>query len=174
MDELNNKNDKLISEQAAIDALKEKVFSNLTDEFYGAMQVLDELPSAQPEIKCIAKVTLTDEQVKEAIEKAKCEILAAQPEQDEWCTDCKEYDSEKHCCHRWSKVIRNTVNELSAAWQWTPVEDSPKRSGWYIVTKRFGNGETWIGTKWYSTAYGWNGDGILAWMELPEAYKEGE
>ena len=41
----------LISRQAAIDALKEKVFHNLTDEFYGAMQVLDELPSAQPERK---------------------------------------------------------------------------------------------------------------------------
>ena len=24
----------------------------------------------------------------------------------EWCTDCKEYDQEKHCCHRWTKVIR--------------------------------------------------------------------
>ena len=40
-----------ISRQAAIDALKEKVFHNLSDEFYGAMQVLDELPSAQPERK---------------------------------------------------------------------------------------------------------------------------
>ena len=39
----------LISRQAAIEALKEKVFSNLTDEFYGAMQVLDELPPAQSE-----------------------------------------------------------------------------------------------------------------------------
>ncbi len=39
----------LISRQAAIDTLKEKVFHNLTDEFYGVMQVLDELPSAQPE-----------------------------------------------------------------------------------------------------------------------------
>ena len=28
------------------DALQEKVFHNLTDEFYGAMQVLDELPPA--------------------------------------------------------------------------------------------------------------------------------
>lgn len=41
--------DDCISRQAAIDALKEKVFHNLSDEFYGAMQVLDELPSAQPE-----------------------------------------------------------------------------------------------------------------------------
>ena len=43
--------DDLISRQAAIDALKEKVFHNLSDEFYGAMQVLDELPSVQPERK---------------------------------------------------------------------------------------------------------------------------
>ena len=38
-----------VSRQQAIDALKEKVFHNLSDEFYGAMQVLDELPSIQPE-----------------------------------------------------------------------------------------------------------------------------
>ena len=42
--------DDLISRQQAIDALKEKVFHNLSDEFYGAMQVLDELPSAQTEV----------------------------------------------------------------------------------------------------------------------------
>lgn len=41
----------LIDRQAAIDAVKEKVFHNLTDEFYGTMQVLEELPSAQPERK---------------------------------------------------------------------------------------------------------------------------
>ena len=49
---------------------------------------LNSLPSAQPKIKCIANVTLTDEQVKEAFEKAKCEILAAQPDHIR-CRDCK-------------------------------------------------------------------------------------
>ena len=29
----------------------------------------------------------------------------------EWCHDCKEYDQEKHCCHRWSKVIKQTIDE---------------------------------------------------------------
>ena len=29
----------------------------------------------------------------------------------EWCTDCKEYDQEHHCCHRWTKCIRNTLSE---------------------------------------------------------------
>ena len=30
----------------------------------------------------------------------------------EWCTDCKEYDQEKHCCHRWSKMIQKTIEEM--------------------------------------------------------------
>ena len=34
-----------ISRKAAKDAIAEKVFHDLTDEFYGVMQVLDELPS---------------------------------------------------------------------------------------------------------------------------------
>jgi len=35
-----------IRKEDAKDALQEKVFHNLTDEFYGAMQAIDELPSA--------------------------------------------------------------------------------------------------------------------------------
>lgn len=30
---------------------------------------------------------------------------------EEWCTDCKEYDNEKHCCPRFNKVIRTTLND---------------------------------------------------------------
>jgi len=43
-----------ISRQAAIDELQEKVFHNLTDEFYGTMQVLNELPAADvvPVVRC--------------------------------------------------------------------------------------------------------------------------
>ena len=35
-----------------------------------------------------------------------------EPQTFKWCTDCREYDQEKHCCHRWSKVIRDTVEEM--------------------------------------------------------------
>lgn len=38
--------DKYIRKEDAKYALQEKVFHDLTDEFYGAMQVLDELPPA--------------------------------------------------------------------------------------------------------------------------------
>lgn len=39
-------------------------------------------------------------------------LPSAEEESFEWCDACKEYDQEKHCCHRWTKVIRNTVEEL--------------------------------------------------------------
>lgn len=38
--------------------------------------------------------------------------LEQEPQTFKWCTDCREYDQEKHCRHRWSKVIRNTVEEM--------------------------------------------------------------
>ena len=38
--------DEYIRKEDAKDALQEKVFHDLTDEFYGAMQVLDELEPA--------------------------------------------------------------------------------------------------------------------------------
>lgn len=40
-----------------------------------------------------------------------------QPEQhyDEWCTDCKEYDHERHCCPRFNRVIRETLKDCKAA-----------------------------------------------------------
>lgn len=36
-------------------------------------------------------------------------------EEFEWCHDCKEYDAERHCCPRWTKVIRKTVEDLKRA-----------------------------------------------------------
>jgi hypothetical protein len=42
----------------------------------------------------------------------KIKALKQETQSFKWCTDCKEYDQEKHCCHRWSKVIRDTVEEM--------------------------------------------------------------
>jgi hypothetical protein len=43
-------------------------------------------------------------------------LPSAEPDSGEfeWCHDCKEYDQEKHCCHRWTKVIRKTVEEVKS------------------------------------------------------------
>lgn len=45
----------------------------------------------------------------------------------EWCTDCKEYDHEKHCCPRWTKVIRTTLNDnINAVLDEIRAEIEPK------------------------------------------------
>ena len=36
-------------------------------------------------------------------------VPSTQPEADEWCADCKEYDHDKHCCPRWNRVIRTAM-----------------------------------------------------------------
>ena len=47
-----------------------------------------------------------------AIECPKCGQLIYDDETEyEWCKGCKEYDTEKHCCHRWSSFIRYTLND---------------------------------------------------------------
>lgn len=39
------------------------------------------------------------------------ELPTIERKTDEWCSDCKEYDQEKHCCPRWNRVIRQTLSE---------------------------------------------------------------
>lgn len=47
-------------------------------------------------------------------------LSSAQPERryDEWCNTCKEYDQEKHCCPRWNRVIRTTLQEAQRTGRW--------------------------------------------------------
>jgi hypothetical protein len=45
-----------------------------------------------------------------------------------WCTDCKEYDQEKHCCHRYSKVVKDTVAEIRQELKtghWVGIDEYP-------------------------------------------------
>ena len=49
--------------------------------------------------------------VEEAVRRIE-QLPFAQPYSlDEWCTDCKEYDQERHCCPRFNRVIRQTLSE---------------------------------------------------------------
>lgn len=38
-------------------------------------------------------------------------LPSAQPDLNEWCTDCKEYDKEKHHCPRFNRVIREALKD---------------------------------------------------------------
>ena len=113
--------------------------------------------------------------------------LEQQAEDNEWCLDCKEYDKEQHCCHRFTKVIRQAVEEHQMEWpdgKWTPVsealpEDYTDVLVWFEYF-RYGDYncmyQTYgIGT--YSAQYdswminhesGWHKLRVIAWRPLPK------
>ena len=121
--------DDLIYRHAAIDVAKQHWYKP------DIAKALEELPSAQPSLNqgqsriqssgCISRQDAINE-VEMAFkcvsfDKAERFIVenlnalpSAQPETFEWCHDCKEYDQEQHCCHRWSQQIRKTIEELEA------------------------------------------------------------
>lgn len=39
-------------------------------------------------------------------------LPSTQPQLDEWCDTCKEYDQERHCCPRFNRVIRTTLDDV--------------------------------------------------------------
>lgn len=123
-------------------------------------------------------------------------VPSERSELDEWCTDCKEYDQERHCCPRWNRVIRNTVEELKADHRWIPVtERLPEEEQYVLVTVHFkgvrDNHGGWnahikptfyvdianrIDDHWssYSDEYkvARTQHEVVAWMPLPDPWKE--
>ena len=101
-----------ISRQAAIDALKTDMAS--LDHIIKGMSAndvrLDAYVSQRNQVNCDID-TINN-------------LPPAQPvpNYDEWCTDCKEYDHENSCCHRWTKVIRQTRRELQDEFVMTAVD----------------------------------------------------
>lgn len=101
--------DDLISRQAAIDLFPNDALEWDTKGGYIAphlaRRMIEELPSAQPE-PSDAVYRL----YKRAYEAGQ-RNAQPEPHYDEWCTDCKEYDRERHRCPRWNRVIRETLKD---------------------------------------------------------------
>ena len=103
------------------------------------------------------------------------ETITKAEEEFEWCTDCKEYDQERHCCPRWTKVIRNTVEELKQP-QWIPCSEEmpPLRtevlatSNGYVTIAEWCGGDKWFIQEGNSNAIT---EDVEAWMELPKPYE---
>ena len=111
-----------ISRQAAIDAAEESRRLNHHQDGKAAcaheyehrhfLKLLRDLPSAQPDW---TEIMIQCDNCGHMIhaKREDCKV-SAQPEMsfDEWCTDCKEYDKDKHCCPRWNRVIRQTLKDM--------------------------------------------------------------
>lgn len=80
----------IIYRQAAIDAIRGWV--NKAYEDWG---------NAATEIRCF-----------NAIYPLIMALPSAQPSLDEWCYSCSEFDAERHCCPRWNRVIRKTIEDV--------------------------------------------------------------
>ena len=80
--------------------------------------------------------------------------LEQQLEDNEWCLDCKEYDKEQHCCHRFTKVIRQAVEERRREWandRWIPVtERLPEKEGCYLVSVKNDHQRKYSKTAWFN------------------------
>ena len=114
-----------IDRQAAIDALGGNVIVTsresakaVMDYIRGCADRIRSLPSAQPDRGYIEQIRwerdTAIQQLKE-LGYGLGEKPRTQPDLDEWCYSCSEYDSERHCCPRWNRVIRDALKDMKDA-----------------------------------------------------------
>ena len=121
------------------------------------------------------------------IEKAIESLPSVQPQYktSEWCHDCSEYNHDKHCCPRFNKVIRNTIEEMKQpkTGHWIPVSERLPDE-FAVVLCNTDSEEIFIatylgkmndGTDCFDDHDGmmWEGD-VSAWMPLPEPFEPQE
>ena len=121
-----------------------------------------------------------DTEYKKALTIAIAALEQQEKAEDEWCPGCKEYDQESHCCHRFTKVIRQTVEECKKEWpdsKWYPVEEKLPEDDKEVLVYLF-NDSPYI--TWRSNGRWWTEDFTIedgdeeapvAWMPLPDPYK---
>lgn len=98
------------------------------------------------------------------------------------CGECEAYNKEKHHCPKFCKVIKETVKEIEENHNgWIPCsEHQPEEAGTYNVTAYDGRILRSTHAKWQPRLKSWNLTGtmaywkIIAWMELPSAYRPKE
>lgn len=89
----------LIERQAAIDALCSECQGRCVPcDNYPCSEVkaLSDLPSAEP--RCIATIHLSQEQLDEAFEKVKSDILSVKPKTGKWTIEDVHSATYKYCC----------------------------------------------------------------------------
>ena len=162
----------------------------MTDDLISRAEAIEEIEFGITNMKAINMETgeviepfaKINAELREAVNRVK-ELPSAQPEEFEWCTDCKEYDQERHCCHRWAKVIRKTVDEIKAEQRWIPCSERLPNHDEYIKNNGLFNvsdGDRSY-SEWFDihdkqmfgepTISGFRVDyAVIAWMPLPETY----
>ena len=105
------------------------------------------------------------------------DLISAQPELNEWCHDCKEYDQEHHCCPRWNRVIKTALADVQPEQRWIPCSERLPEIGQSVLLSVGGmysaegclreDGD-WAQFRWDAIQ---RKDMVGAWKPLPEPYK---
>ena len=131
-----------------------------------ALRTLPDLPSAEPEKVCIARINLSEEQVREAVEKAKSEIVQVLPSAEprpRWIP-CGE------------RLPEEDVNVL-VSYRYKEGEGDTSHSNIAITSygqMYFGGNKVGIYHWRAPFKYFHNNYEVIAWMPLPEPYREEE
>ena len=92
---------------------------------------MDDLISRQAAINRAVTITMFGRDIR-VVGVSELESLpSAQPDLNEWCMDCKEYDKERYSCPRFNRVIREALKDAKPE----------RKTG-----------------KWISTDDGWDGE----------------
>ena len=142
--------------------------------------------------------TIKDDTAVEAVDTAISALKKQEQAENEWCPDCAEYDKENHCCHRFTKVIRQTVEECKREWAnegWIPVTErlpeekdagilkklgTDKQSDYVLATVEVKGERMTVTACTYDGKWDWNMKyafpdyKVIAWQPLPKPYTEEE
>lgn len=92
----------------------------------------------------------------------------------------QEYDRESDLMKALKMAVESLGNDTNVGGKWIPCSERlPDKAGFYVVTKRQRSGEIQVALGSYRLLFNeWSGNGnfkdVLAWLPLPEPYKEGE
>lgn len=91
------------------------------------------------------------------------------------CTDCEAYDLVKHNCPKFCKVIKETVEELAEEYNngWIPCSERlPQADEYVLCSVKDEYAKHNIIISQFKDEIYWHNGRIIAWMPIPEPYKQ--
>ena len=146
------------------------------DAYVTAIDTVKTLPAVQPEQVCVATVALTDEQVKEAVEKAKNAVISVIEPEPHWIPCSEKMPSETVIATVETKAFKHRyVCEAVwiPRWTWKASFDEWEDCSEYNED----DDEYYVLEGWYERVHNWDeyayvaiDDDVIAWMSMPIPY----